>query len=232
MLILNYAVNILSQPTHPNHSIIFNNDDHDAYFSRPTIIRPTGARITEILRDIDTDLPNVFSKTFSKIPPWITRPVKIRLDCSIHNKTDSSAIILKQTFLDIVNSYSNITIFYTDGFKTQEGVGAAFTTSSVIYQYRLNVNASIYMAELYAILKALDFICSNGTAPTCLECSDSLSVLKALNDPFTMNPLLQQVFNVYYRTTLIHKQVTFVWCPDHVNISGNELADRAAREAI
>nr|CAI5829076.1 unnamed protein product [Callosobruchus analis] len=120
----------------------------------------------------------------------------------------------------------------SDGFNTQEGVGAALTTFSVVYQDRLNANASICMTELYAILKALEFICSNETPPTCLVCSDSLSVLKALNDPLTMNPLLQQVFSVYHRTTLIHKQVIFVWCPGHVNIPGNELADGAAREAI
>nr|CAI5816970.1 unnamed protein product [Callosobruchus analis] len=232
ILTLNYAVNILSQPTHPNHCIIFDNDDLDTYFSRPTITRPTGARVTQTLRDIDIDLPSVFNRAFSRIPPWVVCPAIIRLDCSIYNKTESSAITLKQTFLGIVNSYNHATILYTDGSKSQEGVGAAFTTSSAIYQYRLNPNASIYMAELYAIWKALEFICSNETANTCLICSDSLSALKSLSDPFTINPLVQQVIEVHHRTTLIHKQVIFVWCPGHVNIPGNELADRAACEAI
>nr|CAI5836232.1 unnamed protein product [Callosobruchus analis] len=149
------------------------------------------------------------------------------MDCSIYNKTESSDITLKQTFLGIVSSYNNATIFYTDESMSQEGVGAAFTTSSAIYQYRLNPNASIYMAELYAIWKALEFICSNKTANTCLICSDSLSALKSLSDPFAMNPLVQQVIEVHHRTMLIHKQVIFLWCPGHVNIPGNELADRA-----
>ena len=56
-------------------------------------------------------------------------------------------------------------------------------------------------------------------------CSDSLSLLTAIDSNSTDTQEIRDRLNTLNGKTLIH------WVPSHINIPGNELADKAAKEA-
>ena len=58
----------------------------------------------------------------------------------------------------------------------------------------------------------------------------SLSFLTVLDNPDNVDPLLQQIL-VLCHFFIIGSPFTFVWCPVHIDIEGNEEADAAVRHA-
>ena len=80
--------------------------------------------------------------------------------------------------------YKNYTEIYTDGSKLEspKAVGAAFWIPKmrVVGKYKLYPEVLGFVAEAYAILKALEFVESMEDHEDILICSDSLSVLEAL----------------------------------------------------
>ena len=62
--------------------------------------------------------------------------------------------------------------------------------------------------------------------------SDSLSTLQALGKLKTDNLLLIQIQEILHKINADQKEIVFMWVPGHVGIRANEVADRAAKEAI
>ena len=60
--------------------------------------------------------------------------------------------------------------------------------------------------------------------------SDSQSALQAIKSYKPKHPVVQSIQKKLYRNT--QKKITFCTVPSHVNIIGNELADKAAKEAL
>ena len=122
------------------------------------------------------------------------------------------------------------TLTFTDGSKTEEGVGCAFVCGRDTRSFSLPEHSSVFSAELVAIDKALRFIeVSDDTEHAIL--TDSLSSLLALRAFHPSNPLVQDILSLL--TSLDHAgiSVSFCWIPSHVGIAGNEQADAAARRA-
>ena len=66
-----------------------------------------------------------------------------------------SNIIIKSHFRKMCDKYANSQHIYTDGSKIDTKTGCGFTTNDNNYRYRLIDNASIFSAELTAILNAI-----------------------------------------------------------------------------
>ena len=120
--------------------------------------------------------------------------------------------------------------FYTDGSKTDSGVGCAFICDSARRSFTLPAAATIYTAELLAIYKALCFI-QVGENFQHVIFTDSLSSLVALKNFYPSDPIVQDIVLLLTSLKQEDKTVTLCWVPSHVGILGNELADAAAREA-
>nr|CAI5841741.1 unnamed protein product [Callosobruchus analis] len=105
-------------------------------------------------------------------------------------------------------------------------------TDGVEYKWGLHPTCSIYFAEPYAILQALNYIDgqSNGWY---IICSDSLSALSAItgNNKSSSDPLITKILITHHRLFEQCKQIILLWTPGHTGIRGNELADEAARQA-
>ena len=105
-------------------------------------------------------------------------------------------------------------------------MGCAYFSTLRQHHYLLPMEASIFTAELHAILEAL----RQPDLPEVVTIfSDSKAVLMALRNPFNRHPELRRIFQ---RLALLRRTGTtvgFCWSPSHVGIPGNERADDLAR---
>ena len=58
-----------------------------------------------------------------------------------------------------------------------------------------------------------------------------MSVLQAIESQESKNPLVNMVLQAYQEILSNGKFITFCWIPSHRDITGNERADRAAKDA-
>ena len=115
----------------------------------------------------------------------------------------------KQLFLELSSSFPNHSKIFTDGPKCSENVAAAVATDGNLQTHSLcrhPDNCSIYTAELHAIHLALWFICQS-KKKSCLVLFDSLSVLKSISNRKCDNPLLVDLFNLYFKLMCDNKEI-------------------------
>jgi ribonuclease HI len=134
--------------------------------------------------------------------------------------------------------YSNNMNIFTDGSKSEAGVGAAFvafkgTELFTSKNVKLNPEASVFQAELFALQTALAWIEENTTSIRNIKIqifSDSQSSLKAICKFHQQNPQVQVIQKIIVSLQRNH-QIKFYWIKAHTGIFGNEEADRQAKIA-
>ena len=128
---------------------------------------------------------------------------------------------------------------FTDGSKTDNYVGAAFITVPVdgstithTHKTQLAAHCSIFQAELLAISNALEHtLALQPPPPSVAVITDSLSSLKALQNPRPVHNLIIKIKSTYAALTKCGTTVSFFWCRAHIGTAGNEAADKAAKTA-
>ena len=149
--------------------------------------------------------------------------------CSVR-KRDLPPSESKSRAIEHLSSYEGYVLTFTDGSKTGEGVGSAFVIGSDTRSFSLPRYSSVFTSELVAISKALCFI-EVSAATSYLILTDSLSSLLALRAFYPSNPFIQDILTRLKSLDRAGISVQFCWVPSHVGISGNEIADAAARRA-
>lgn len=181
---------------------------------------------------IDHILPK---NTIHFLPPWQQLIINVDLTLNENSKQSTPSELYKQMFYELKhNKYQNYIIIYTDGSSTATSTTCAFINNEAdTYKFKLNSLASNFTAEALAIDQALKYIQLNKEKlDKILIASDSLSTLKAIQNNNTQNSLIQTIQQkIYTLTQTHHLTVTLLWVPSHINIEGNELADKAAKDA-
>ncbi|KAI3379233.1 hypothetical protein SNEBB_003546, partial [Seison nebaliae] len=118
--------------------------------------------------------------------------------------------------------------FYTDGSKTQL-VGYAAITNTIVYAGSLRPSASIFTAELTAILSAFNHAVTTNNSLTVFM--DSKSSIEALNDISSLHPLIVQIQDAARVLRQRGFESAVCWVPSHTGVDKNEEADTAARAA-
>ena len=95
---------------------------------------------------------------------------------------------------------------------------------------RLPDGSSIFTAEAKAVELALDYITTCKLKKIVIF-SDSLSVLKALDHTSSKNHQIQKLIEKIHEISK-SKEIILCWLPSHIGISGNEFADRKAKESL
>ena len=116
---------------------------------------------------------------------------------------------------------------YTDGSRGQLGTSSALfvPTSNTKKSIAINNSSSIFPAELYRILSALQWIAINRQQKS-LIITDSNSVLQAIQSKtFGKHYILSRVLLLYHRLTFSGLIIHFLWVPSHCGIIGNETAN-------
>ena len=150
---LQYATKIKSLPKHPAHNAVFNNKYINA-------IRTFGLRIKQFSTASNIDFSDILeTPSYFILPPWCVKPPKIVLDL-VHLKKDrTDASIYQQLFLEIRDKYRDYIPIYTDGSRDGNSVACATVfPSDTELSMRLPDSASIFTAEIWAIITALEEI--------------------------------------------------------------------------
>ena len=121
---------------------------------------------------------------------------------------------------------------YTDGSKDDCGVGAAAVYGIVTRSVSLPKVASVYTAEMKAMLLACNIIRDdnrNRNTTQYLICSDSLSAIQGLSNIDPKNHLMYRLQLEFHMLIIMNCKITVLWIPGHRMIPGNDAADSAAR---
>jgi len=101
---------------------------------------------------------DVITSSIPSTPPWLlARPaVNFTLHCS--DRSNTSAEVFKHRFYELSHEFKNYYRIFTDGSKEGNIVAAAVVHRDNTICVRLPDTASIFRAELYALLLAIDVV--------------------------------------------------------------------------
>ena len=155
----------------------------------------------------------------------------------IINKNDDNINSHKSNTLSYLENFENYQRIYTDGSKTQNeqtGFGVYIPDSNHRIIQALHPTHSVYLAEMHAILTALQYIQNyTNNNKKFIILTDSLSSLQTLQNlnPKTLTKLLLDILETQDTLTKAGYHIKFIWIPSHVGIPGNEIADKLAKQA-
>ena len=201
----------------------------DGFLPTPTICNGDGFLPTPSVQS-GIDLRGVSRVSHLSVPPWQLIQPSVDASLSETKKGELPAEVFRAEALQHIASFTNHTSTYTDGSKTDQGVGCAFVSGDTTRSFTLPGHASVFTSELVALVKALSYI-EVGSETLHLILTDSLSALLALRTFYPQNPLVQDILKRLTALDQAGKEITLCWIPSHVGILGNELADAAAKRA-
>ena len=193
--------------------------------------QPVQLKIQQIARQLPEATDTV---TINPVPFWeYDPPVFDTSLCDILSKKDDNTHFMLSYAQEKISSMSSSLSIYTDGSKSENKTGCAFYVPSIKYsrKIRLPDNSSVYSAELVAILEALHFLLLKPPISAVIF-SDSLSSIQSLDSDPESSPLHLEIYYCFYQLWCLGVPITLCWIPSHIGVSGNEIADRLAKEAL
>ncbi|CAH1720846.1 unnamed protein product [Aphis gossypii] len=187
-------------------------------------------QITDFLDDTHFPHSDVIKNEIPLTAPWLFNNY-VNSELSELVKNDTPPIVFNQHLQSITSDLCDHTEIFTDGSRTDNGVGAAVVVKDHVSMLRLPNFCSIYSAEATAISYALDLIKTRRILKAAIL-SDSLSSLRSIQNPFTPNEIARKIQNQLHNLTNSGYSIILIWIPSHSQITGNERADENARQAI
>ena len=161
------------------------------------------------------------------LPPWYIRRQKIVLDLMHLKKDRTDASIYDKLFMKIRQLPSLYSCLYR-GFTWWEFSGLWY--SFPIEHHNLTDSASIFTAEIWATIKALEE--NNSIASKYIVFTDSLLCCQALQSMKLEHPLIGMVIRKCLFLKFDNKNIIFCWVPSHTGTGGNEKADSGFNAAL
>ena len=229
---LRYITRLESFPEYKEKSVVLS-DLYDSKYERDKHhMVPVGTRSRNLKKGL-TFTPDPVQNAIIPIPPWLLKTINFCTEGAIDTKGNTPTPQLQQKFMAHMHKHSNTNHIYTDGSKSQKGVGFG-----VVYGQCLNnkargtlpKEASIFTAELYAIHKALLLI-ENSIHTRWTIFTDSQASLQAIAQQNSQHPLIKSIQILLIQLQDQQKRISFCKVPSHVGIKGNEMADKTANES-
>jgi len=198
--------------------------------------KPFLQRVRDDMRKLDmNDCMHLPYPPVSPVPPW--RSIENLL---VENFADTvpkliSDVSVQRIFNALISEdYRDLFAIYTDGSKTSEYVSAAVVIPErrTTYNYKLQPKNCILFAEIFAISKAIEYTKVNNINEFVIF-SDSLSSIALIGNR-RLNSFKHLVHNIQRELLRIKNEggrAMIQWVPAHRGIPGNELADKAAKQA-
>jgi len=131
---------------------------------------------------------------FTSTPPWIATEPSINLQLIELPKKSTSPITYRDRFRSLIINHPNSNICYTDGSKTNNRTGLAYSINNNLYSKRHRNSASVFTTELQEIYLPLQHILSNPSRlvqPTIIV--SDLAALTAIANTNSDHPLVSRI---------------------------------------
>ena len=158
-------------------------------------------------------------------------PITNNFKINPFNQTDIENII-KSIPVQVIKIYTDGSLIKSDENRVT-GAGIYITQNNrTLQQYALKTNdeASVFQCEMFAILKAAEWINNNCNHQTIYILSDSQASLAALNKHHTKSAMILQTINELNQAQKSNN-LNLIKVPAHIGIDGNEKADTLAKLA-
>jgi ribonuclease HI len=177
-----------------------------------------------------------------RLPLDFGTPTLKKLELKNLDTPKEEAIIAVKSLISLHQSDPTRLLIFCDGSFHPEkgGAGAAVCPArNVFSSYALGGSTLVsnHKSEAVGVLAAMGLARTLSTDPTIRQLVvlvDNQGVIRRIGGPVTPKPG-QQLFDMIFASMSelpCHLDVSFVWCPGHRDIMGNELADRLAKEAL
>jgi hypothetical protein len=128
--LLNFYCRIIANPTHPMHEFVVEDeeDDYESENEERLYLINKGFlnRIKCIKQRYNLNFTNILPETFPPSPPWRLPNVNVCNDLCGVKKSTVSTQEMKMIFIQHRNEHGGYYPIYTDGSKSDAGVGYAF----------------------------------------------------------------------------------------------------------
>lgn len=227
-LTLQYLSRLHQLPESPTWSSVIPSIAEDGV---PDYFIPSSLSYPDTVRLANLNIHQVSQVNFNNIPTWRI-PISTFCRGGVYpKKSETPPSELKNIFTEhLLSEHSNSVHIYTDGSKSDGSVGCAATSIYGSVSKRLHPATSVFSAELYAIVEALDMI-ERLPYINFTIFSDSQSAVSASRQYSNIHPIICSITSKLALLHETYKTVNICWLPSHVDIRGNEEADEAARLA-
>ncbi|KAK3885203.1 hypothetical protein Pcinc_010547 [Petrolisthes cinctipes] len=191
---------------------------------------PFGFRVRKAMEEMGIDDFQICLVKVPRVAPWLFSEV-FPCTCFTDKKESPPPPVARSLFLEHAFTHRESLPVYTDGSKSDAGVGFGVFFPDFCLGGRLPSVMSIFTAELSAILYALQVIFTL-PQPSFTIFSDSCSALHALCNFISSHPLVLAIFEWLVLLGRRGRKVTFCWVPPHVGVDGNERADGLAKATV
>ena len=131
---------------------------HSVFERKPTQLLPLAVRVSGDLQAVGFKKSDVITSSIPTTPPWLlTRPA-VNLTLHRSEKSNTPPEIFKHRFYELCHEFKNYYRKFTDGSKEGNRVAAAVVHRDNTKCFILPDTASIFRAELYALLLAIDVV--------------------------------------------------------------------------
>jgi len=127
------------------------------------------------------------------IPPWILE-ININTSLSYLSKCNTLHRTYKNELQSILDNFQGFSIFYTDGSKSETGVGAAVVCNQIKVMLKLHNACSIVTAEAMVISHVL-YINKTNEIKKAIIFNDSLSTLNSIKSYKQPNGISSKILN-------------------------------------
>ena len=210
-LSLQFGVKLMSNEVNPAYSAVFQSDIVATYEAKERAIKPLGLRIERHLDGVGFHTHVIAPYTVMKTPPWKLIIPTVCFDLCKYKKSNTDPTLYRLHYSELLQSFTDYTHIFTDGSKDGDKTAAAFICQSFEFSKRLPDKASIFTAELEAIVSALRYIKITTKNNKFVVFGDSKSVLQALLSKWD-HPTVQTIMRFLVFLHTVHKTV-FVGYP-------------------
>ena len=176
---------------------------------------------------------------FPHTPPWQQiRPV---VNTTLHNQIDkknTDLTIMRQLTLTHIHEHQGDKIaIFTDGSRNENGrVGGAIYSKQLqtTQQFRITDHNSILTAELVAIHRAITIIKASKDINHFIIFTDSLAAAQTIETGSSNSKphLIEEISSNITELAKLGRTGEIHWLPSHIEIEGNEEADKAAKASL